>query len=87
MSYEIAQQRIAAARAHGSVRLNLSGLGLIALPPEWCAQLGNLQSFSLENNQNKAITCGSARIIWPSTNESCVYQHEGHGSQEPSHVN
>ena len=31
MSYEIAQQRIAAARAHGSVRLNLSGLGLNGL--------------------------------------------------------
>jgi hypothetical protein len=31
---EIAQQRIEAARRQGSVRLNLSGLGLEELPPE-----------------------------------------------------
>lgn len=32
MSYEIAQQRIAAARRQGSGQLNLAGLGLTALP-------------------------------------------------------
>lgn len=34
MSYEIAQQRIAAARRQNSPRLNLSKLGLTELPPE-----------------------------------------------------
>ncbi len=50
MSYEIAQQRIATAHAHGSVRLNLSGLGLTALPPELFA-LTQLQVLWLSENQ------------------------------------
>jgi internalin A len=50
MSYEIAQQRIAVARRQGSVRLNLSGLGLTALPEElWT--LTTLRVLWLSDNQ------------------------------------
>jgi internalin A len=50
MSYEIAQQRIAAASRQGSGRLNLSGLGLTALPAElWT--LNGLRVLWLSDNQ------------------------------------
>ncbi|HKQ73977.1 MAG TPA: COR domain-containing protein [Blastocatellia bacterium] len=50
MSYEIAQQRIDAARSQGSARLNLSALGLQDLPPELFA-LAQLRVLWLSDNQ------------------------------------
>lgn len=50
MSYEIAQQRIAAARRNDSPRLNLSSLGLTELPPE-LFDLTNLRVLWLSDNQ------------------------------------
>lgn len=48
--YKIAQDRIAAARRQGSVRLNLSGLGLTVLPDElWT--LTTLRVLWLSDNQ------------------------------------
>jgi small GTP-binding protein len=54
MSYEIAQQRIEAARRQGSVRLNLSGLGLGELPPELFA-LTQLRVLWLSDNQLNSL--------------------------------
>jgi internalin A len=50
MSYEIAQQRIAAARRQNSPRLNLSHLKLDSLPPE-LFELTQLQVLWLSGNQ------------------------------------
>lgn len=50
MSYEIAQQRIAAARRTNSPHLNLSSLGLTELPPE-LFELTNLRVLWLSDNQ------------------------------------
>ncbi len=50
MSYEIAQQRIAAARRTNSSHLNLSSLGLTELPPE-LFDLINLRVLWLSDNQ------------------------------------
>ena len=59
MSYEIAQQRIAAARRQGSGRLNLAGLGLTTLPPElWT--LTQLRVLWLSDNQ-LAAACYTPR--------------------------
>jgi hypothetical protein len=44
--YEIALERIEAARVSGATQLDLSGLGLTALPPE-IGQLKNLQWLSI----------------------------------------
>ena len=54
MNYEIAQQRLAAARRTGSPRLNLSELGLTELPPE-LFDLTQLQVLWLSGNQLTAL--------------------------------
>ena len=54
MSYQIAQERIEAARRTNSVRLNLSSLELTELPPElWT--LAHLRVLWLSDNQLAAL--------------------------------